>query len=422
MSEEAEIDSEKIFEIELNTNKKNSFKVLFKLENIIEVTAVQKNDIVRKSYSGKYSFEEIRDNKYFLQFNSLDVIFEELKDRIYNNQIIIEENGNNIHINIPLPKNKEFVFELIPFIKDNNERLNELTELIMKLKAEMDDIKNENIIYDMKGKETQLIKINYELINDINDLKNELKQLKNENKRLEKDIKDMKDKEAKLMNENTQIKKDINLLTNEANQIIKENKQLQKDIEDFKKNEEQFISEKTQIINNINILKNNVEKLTNENNQLKKVIDDKNKNEDQIINEKKKIKDENNFLEKNIKQLTNESKKLINNEKQLNNEKYKLRKKESQFKFENNQFKNEFSELKEKLDILWKEKIMINNLDSKIIKGNEKYNEALKNWINPSRKIKAELLYRLSENGDKYSTFHELCDNKGPTLTLFHIN
>ena len=266
MSEEAEIDSEKIFEIELNTNKKNSFKVLFKLENIIEVTAVQKNDIVRKSYSGKYSFEEIRDNKYFLQFNSLDVIFDELKDRIYNNQIIIEENGNNIHINIPLPKNKEFVFELIPFIKDNNERLNELTELIMKLKAEMDDIKNENIIYDMKGKETQLIKINYELINDINDLKNELKQLKNENKRLEKDIKDMKDKEAKLMNENTQIKKDINLLTNEANQIIKENKQLQKDIEDFKKNEEQFISEKTQIINNINILKNNVEKLTNENN------------------------------------------------------------------------------------------------------------------------------------------------------------
>ena len=64
---------------------------------------------------------------------------------------------------------------------------------------------------------------------------------------------------------------------------------------------------------------------------------------------------------------------------------------------------------------------MINNLDSKIINGNEKYNEALKNWINPLKK-KAELLYRLSENGDKFSTFHELCDNKGPTLTLFHVN
>jgi len=65
---------------------------------------------------------------------------------------------------------------------------------------------------------------------------------------------------------------------------------------------------------------------------------------------------------------------------------------------------------------------MINNLDSKILNGNEKYNETLKNWINPSKKIRAELLYRLSENGNKFSTFHELCDNKGPTLTLFHVN
>ena len=50
------------------------------------------------------------------------------------------------------------------------------------------------------------------------------------------------------------------------------------------------------------------------------------------------------------------------------------------------------------------------------------YNLSLTKWINPSRKIKAELLYRLSENGDKFSTFHELCDNKGSTLTLFHSN
>ena len=67
-------------------------------------------------------------------------------------------------------------------------------------------------------------------------------------------------------------------------------------------------------------------------------------------------------------------------------------------------------------------KIIMNNLDSKIINNNEKYYENLKNWINPSKKIKTELLYRLSENGDDKKTFHELCDNKGPTLTLFHVN
>ena len=43
---------------------------------------------------------------------------------------------------------------------------------------------------------------------------------------------------------------------------------------------------------------------------------------------------------------------------------------------------------------------MIFNLDNKIINENKAYNESLKYWINPTRKIKAELLYRLSENGD----------------------
>ena len=87
--------------------------------------------------------------------------------------------------------------------------------------------------------------------------------------------------------------------------------------------------------------------------------------------------------------------------------------------------KNELKDIKEKLNILWKEreeKKQISNLNSKIINENEKYKKLLKTWINPLKKIKAELLYRISENGESYSTFHELCDNKGPTLTLFHVN
>ena len=86
--------------------------------------------------------------------------------------------------------------------------------------------------------------------------------------------------------------------------------------------------------------------------------------------------------------------------------------------------KNELKDIKEKLNILWKEseeKKQISNLNSEIINENEKYKKLLKTWINPLKKIKAELLYRLSENGESYSTFHELCDNKGPTLTLFHV-
>ena len=59
---------------------------------------------------------------------------------------------------------------------------------------------------------------------------------------------------------------------------------------------------------------------------------------------------------------------------------------------------------------------------SKIINNNMEYNLLLKNWINPNDNIKCELLYRLSEHGEQFSKFHELCDNKGPLLVLYHAN
>ena len=68
-----------------------------------------------------------------------------------------------------------------------------------------------------------------------------------------------------------------------------------------------------------------------------------------------------------------------------------------------------------------KNNLYISDLNSLIIKHNYEYNKTLKSWINPNKKLKAELLYRLSRDGEKISKFHELCDNKGPTLTLFQV-
>ena len=65
--------------------------------------------------------------------------------------------------------------------------------------------------------------------------------------------------------------------------------------------------------------------------------------------------------------------------------------------------------------------LCISNLDNLIIGNNIGYNRILKLWISPIKEIKSELLYRLSRDGEDISTFHKLCDNKGPTLTLFHI-
>ena len=66
----------------------------------------------------------------------------------------------------------------------------------------------------------------------------------------------------------------------------------------------------------------------------------------------------------------------------------------------------------------------INNLyiNSNIIDNNNNYKMYLKNWINKDKKIKADLLYRLSRDGDSINTFHQLCDNISPNLTLTESN
>ena len=45
----------------------------------------------------------------------------------------------------------------------------------------------------------------------------------------------------------------------------------------------------------------------------------------------------------------------------------------------------------------------------------------MENWIDPNKNISSELLYRLLREGEEISKFHELCDNKGPTLTIFLV-
>ena len=209
--------------------------MIINLNNYIEIRADKINDVINKSFYSKYSFEEIRENKYFLQFDNLDEIFDELKERINNNKIIIKENENNLILNIPLPtsKNNEIIFELKMIIKNNNERFNELTDLIIKLNTEMNNIKNKfipqkndeitnikNEINNMKIKEDKLINENIQSKNDINYLKNEINHLKNEN--------------ISLKNNMTQVKNDYVQLKNNVTKIENGNIQLKKEIDELK--------------------------------------------------------------------------------------------------------------------------------------------------------------------------------------------
>lgn len=103
-----------------------------------------------------------------------------------------------------------------------------------------------------------------------------------------------------------------------------------------------------------------------------------------------------------------------------------LKEKNKEFESLFNKNKNEINEQKTQtpinnFELKISENGIINNLDSVIIKENILYNKNLKNWISPNKKIKADLLFRLTKDGNLASDFHKKCDNKSQTLTLFNL-
>ena len=61
-----ELNEGNAFKIEIITNKINTYSINFILRNDLEIEANQINDIINKSFSNKFTFEEIKKNKYFL--------------------------------------------------------------------------------------------------------------------------------------------------------------------------------------------------------------------------------------------------------------------------------------------------------------------------------------------------------------------
>ncbi len=101
---------------------------------------------------------------------------------------------------------------------------------------------------------------------------------------------------------------------------------------------------------------------------------------------------------------------------------------------ENTGLKAEIKYLKEKINIM-DEKIdfLYNHVKTtenyfdrifrkcKLLKD-EKQVELVERWITSSKFYKCKLIYDAKEHGDKVSTFHSLCDNKGGTLTIISTN
>ena len=229
-----------------------------------------------------------------------------------------------------------------------------------------------------------------------------------EEMKLEKSFKINSDKNNLFSLNITNLTTSIELSVNLENEIIKHIYKKKYSFEELKKINKYFLLHETidEIYDDLILLMNkNQTKIYEENRSIKLSIPLESLKIKEIIfilNE----------LEKNDKDRINELYSIIS---ELKEENKKLKEKINEFEI----YIPYLKEYKIKQD----EKKMnkIRGLDSLIIKNNEKYNISLKNWINPKLNIKADLLYRMTRDGEDYQTFHKLCDNQGPTVVLVKL-
>ena len=235
-----------------------------------------------------------------------------------------------------------------------------------------------------------------------NKLKENIKYLEEFSNEIENSINELKKIYEKINEDKEELKMKIsNIFTKIRNSINQREDELLSDIDNEYNNflfKEDIIKQNEKIPNEI---KNSLE--------IGKEIDNKWNEKDKLKNINDSINIENEI--QNIKMI----KEKINNF-------YLI--KDIEFKFEEEEKINKFLEqIKSFGKIIKENKIYISNVDSSlIINNNIEYIKILKNWINPNKNFKLVLLYRLSRDGNELSKFHELCDDKGSTLTLFQID
>jgi hypothetical protein len=288
-------------------------------------------------------------------------------------------------------------------------------------KKEINEIKNNNA----KEKE----EINKILIN-INNYNQELNLIKNNHLNDIKQIENISKELNLVINKHNQ---DINQMTNKHNQDISQiiNKH-NEDIKEISNKHKQDIDLITNNhFNDIKLIENNLENKTNKLNQ--------------DINQIKNNLNEINEIKKSFEVFRNDFNIKINNCNMQNNVTSNNVKKEISIMNNNvtnkiNQinyyFNNEIVGISNRMNTIQNNDIKelkkqvlnlsdyINNKDLKnslIIGENNIYFNSLKMWITPNKSIRSSLLYRLTRDGEQIIKFHELCDNKGATLTLFKV-
>lgn len=148
------IKSEKTYKI-LSVNNHSFSVALQNLSSSISISASFQDDVIKNIYKSDYDLDSLKKiNKYFLIYESINEIYDDLILFLDKNQTKIIEEANIIKISIPIEsiKIKEIVFTLKKSEKNDNEKLQELISVISELKVEIKKLKEENKIIKDENK------------------------------------------------------------------------------------------------------------------------------------------------------------------------------------------------------------------------------------------------------------------------------
>ena len=174
--------------IEISSNKNNLYEI--KLINEVSYLLIQasfNNPLQTLQYENKFPLETIKKNPFFSYFESIDEILEELFSFIENKKYnLIEENEEiSLIFQLPVHKVKEIKFSLKQKEKSDNEKINELYNIIGNLKKENSLLKEENNILKKRlDNNDNLIK---ELISRLENNENKIKILEDKEKERERE-------------------------------------------------------------------------------------------------------------------------------------------------------------------------------------------------------------------------------------------
>ena len=194
----------KSFNIKSDKEHDFSISISTEISNCLLIKGKYKDNLTFHNYSSMKKIDDIKKNKYFLIFDNIEEIFNELSNLIDISKPSIIEETNKFLLSIPLPttKIKEIIFEINEEEKSDKEKIAELYLIISNLKEQI--LLNNN----------EIIRKNIELTSKVEEQNKEIEELK-------KKINEITKNKENLIEDKTQKREDT--ILNLDSLIIKNN-------------------------------------------------------------------------------------------------------------------------------------------------------------------------------------------------------